>query len=265
MFEITLKDSKLVRGIFEAISAIVSETKMEFSPSGISMNAIDDGRICLVGLKLDKDDFDTYKCEGSYVLGLNIDDMVKILRRSGAGDSITFKYSPETKKINILMKSEKSKKSRQFGLQLIELGDSGIKPEALDNITYASKISIPLSYLDEAIKDADIFSETLVLSMADDGITFKAEGQIGESETVLEKGDEGIQDFSCTEKGDGTFALQYLKNIVKISAIADRVELSLNSNTPLKAKFNILSSSLFKYYLAPRIDEKEEDYDEANQ
>jgi len=58
MFEITLNDAKIVRGIFEAISAIVGEGRMVFGPDGISMNAIDDGRICLISLKLDKDESD---------------------------------------------------------------------------------------------------------------------------------------------------------------------------------------------------------------
>lgn len=263
MFEITLNDAKTVKGIFEAISAVVGESKMSFTPDGITMNAIDDGRICLVGLELSKDDFDAYKCEDSYDLGLNIEDMVKILKRSSSSDSITFKYKPKSKKIQISMKDLSSKKSRHFSLQLIDLGDSGIKPEALENIEYQATATIPISYLEEAIKDADIFSETLQFKMSGSGgIEFKSEGQIGATETQLAKDDDSIQNFSVEDEAEGTFALQYLKNIIKINAIADLVNLSLNSNTPVKAKFNVLSSSNFTYYLAPRIEEEEEDYDE---
>jgi proliferating cell nuclear antigen len=259
MFEITLKDAKTVRGIFEAVAAIVGECKMSFKKDGISMNSIDDGRICLINLKLNQKDFDEYKCEADYDLGLNIEDMVKILKRS-SNDSITFKYQPDTKKIKIVMKNDKSKKSRQFSLGLIDLGDSGIKPEALEGIKYNASVLIPISYLDEAIKDADIFSETMSISLTKkDGIMFKAEGQIGESETVLEKGDENVENFKVDEDGDGTFALSYLKNIIKVSAtVVDKVELSLNSNTPVKVKFNVLADSNFTYYLAPRIEEEEE-------
>lgn len=257
MFEITFKDAKIVRGIFEAIGAIISECKLNFGKNGISMNSIDDGRICLINLKLNSKDFDDFKCEKDYELGLNIEDMVKILKRS-ANDSITFKYQPDTKKIKIVMRNEKSKKSRQFSLQLIDLGDSGIKPEALESIQYKASVTIPIGYLEEAIKDADIFSETMSIVLnKKDGVVFKAEGQIGESETVLEKGDENVSDFKVEEDGDGTFALSYLKNIVKVGVIADKAEISLNSNTPVKMKFNIMADSSFIYYLAPRIEEEE--------
>ena len=263
MFEIKFNEAKLVKGIFESISAIVAETKMVFAPEGISLNSIDDGRICLISLFLDSSDFDDYKCEISYELGLNIEDLVKILKRSGGSDKITFKYKPETKKISILIKKEGSKKSRQFSLQLIELGDSGIKPEALESIEYSAQVQVPVSYLDEAIKDADIFSDTLIVKMSDEeGIIFKAEGQIGESECILEKDDDGVEDFKVESSGEGTFALDYLKNIIKIGSIADKVSLHLNSETPLKAKFNIMANSSFSYYLAPRIEEEEDDYDE---
>jgi proliferating cell nuclear antigen len=262
MFEITMKDLKTVKGIFEALSAVITEAKMKFNKDGVFLEAIDDGRICLVGLKLDKDDFDSYKCDGEYVLGLNFDDLTKVMKRGNAKEAVTFAYNPDLKTIKILFKAEESKKSRKFGLGLIDLGDSGIKPEALEAIAYGSKISIPIGYLDEAIKDADIFGETLIISMNTDNLCFHTEGQIGESETVLERGDTGIQDYQCTEKAENTFALTYLKNIAKVGAIADRIELSLNSSSPMKAKFALMSSSNIRYYLAPRIDEAPEDYDE---
>ncbi|MHA1728847.1 MAG: proliferating cell nuclear antigen (pcna) [Promethearchaeota archaeon] len=267
MFEITFKDSKTVKGIFEAISAIIEECKIIFDPNGITMNSIDAGRICLVGFNLDKSDFDAYKCEKEYELGLNFDDMVKILRRSSAEDAITLKYDPnkEDSKIKIIMKNALSKKRRQFSLQLINLGEEDLHPEALEEIEYTASALLPIAYLDEAIKDADIFSETVLVSISEEnGIVFKAEGSIGESECILEKDDEGIENFNAKEMGQGDFALEYLKNIVKISAIAEKVELSLNPETPLKVKFNIMGSSQFKYFLAPRVeeDEYEEEYNE---
>jgi proliferating cell nuclear antigen len=264
MFEITLNDSKLFRGIFEAISAIVSESRIQISKKGIVLNSIDDGRICLIGLHLDKDDFDAYKCDEDYDIGLNIDDMVKILKRSNPTESITLSFDPNVKRIKIIMKKVDSKKKREFSLQLIELGDSGVKPEALEKIKYSSEICLPLAYIDEAIKDADIFAETLNLKIEEEGIKFNATGQIGESETFIEKGDPGVTKLEVSEMGEGTFALQYMKNILKIGVIAESVNLFINSNTPIKCIFKILSSSSFTYYLAPRIEEEEEDYDEAH-
>jgi proliferating cell nuclear antigen len=262
MFEIVFKDSKFVKGLFEAVNAIIEETKIEFSPGGISMIGIDSGRICFVGFKLESGNFDDYRCDENNLIGINITDLVKILKRSEKEDTITFKYinfAPDNTKMTVIIKDKKSSKSRSFSLKLVELGDPKIDSFALDNLAYPGAISIPLSYLEEAIKDADIFSETLEISMNETSMLFKAEGVQGECEAELSKTDEGLSFFTCTEHVEGTFALEYLKSILKVSAIADRIELYLDSKSPLKAKFNILSSSKFGYYLAPRIDEVPED------
>jgi len=258
MFEITLNDPKIVKGIFEAINAIVTETIINFTPSGISLSAIDEGRICLVIIKLDKDDFDGYVCDKEYKLGLNIEDMVKILKRS-SNDIITLKHEDNSSIINIIMKNTASKKSRTFSLKLIDISDSGIKPENLMNIKYKASVSIPIAYLDESIKDADIFSETLSVILSNkDGIIFKAQGQNGEMKTELDKDDDGIEEFNIEEEGEGSFALEYLKNIIKINSISDRISISLNLNTPLKCQFKVLSNSSFIYFLAPRVEEEPE-------
>ena len=267
MFEITLEESRIVKGIFESISAVIEECTLVFDKDGISINAIDEGRICLVALNLAKNDFDSYSCEGKYELGLNIEDMVKILKRSSADDTITFKYTEGkegSNKIKILMKGKKRKKKRTFSLQLIELGKDELNVQALDQIDFKAKVTLPLAYLEEAIKDADIYSETVIVSFSEDGnIVFKSEGAIGEIECTLEKDDDGIENFSAEGVSEGIFSLEYLKNIVKISIIADKVELALSPTTPLKAKFNLLAESTFKYFLAPRIEEEEDnDYDD---
>lgn len=70
MFEITLEESRIVKGIFESISAVIEECTLVFDENGISINAIDEGRICLVALNLAKNDFDSYSCDGKYELGL---------------------------------------------------------------------------------------------------------------------------------------------------------------------------------------------------
>ncbi|MHA1822061.1 MAG: proliferating cell nuclear antigen (pcna) [Promethearchaeota archaeon] len=263
MFSITLRDSKVVRNIFEAVSAVIEEANIIFSEDGVFINAMDEGRVCLISLKLSKDDFDEFKCTGSEELGVSIDDLVKILRRS-ADDSITFKHEDNSNKLEILMKSNKKKKTRKFSLQLIDLGEKSVDTGALEKIEYTSKVTIPIEYLDESIKDADIYAETLTILIDEEkGIIFRAEGQIGENENIYEKDDEGIENLEVSEVGEGTFALQYLKYLVKVQSITDKLFMALSTGTPLKAIFNILTASSITYFLAPRIEEEEEDYDET--
>ena len=62
MFKAKLKDSKIVKGIFDAVSAIISETRLKVDPdNGLTMTAMDGSHICLVSLTLNKSDLDEFE------------------------------------------------------------------------------------------------------------------------------------------------------------------------------------------------------------
>lgn len=262
MIDIKFKNSKFVSKLFEAIEAIIDETKLQISPETISLVTIDDGRICTVGIKLHREDFEEYRCDEPLVtIGLSVKDLVKVLKRATDEDEIRFRYSPTAvaKRMDIEIKDKKNEKCRRFGIQLLELGDQNIRPDQLDAIVYDSSLTMPMKYLEEAIKDAEIFSKTVEISVERSAITFKSEGEAGESEASLTATDSGISGFKCDIPAKCTFALEYLKKILKISAITDDIELSASSNTPLKARFKLLTCSDAGYYLAPRVDEVPEE------
>ena len=63
MFELTMNNPRSIQGVFEAVAAIIDETEITFDSDGISLTSIDAGRVCLISLKIDKEDFDAYKCD----------------------------------------------------------------------------------------------------------------------------------------------------------------------------------------------------------
>ncbi len=96
MFKAKIKNGKVIKGIFEAVSAIISETFLKVDPDkGISLTAMDLSHICLVSLTLEKSDLDEFEADQNYELGINVEDLVKIIRRSGANDEITFIHDPK--------------------------------------------------------------------------------------------------------------------------------------------------------------------------
>jgi proliferating cell nuclear antigen len=261
MFTAKLKDAKIVKGIFEAVSAIISETLLKIDPAvGITLTAMDTSHICLVSLTLKKEDLDEFKSKDVYELGINLEDLVKIIRRSGASDEITFSHNPKDKKLVIEMKPENAKKARKFTIGLIEIEGEEIDVNSLEGMEFPNNCSFNVQYLDEAIKDAEIFSEVLQVK-AEDQLVFSTNGTIGDMEYVLEKDELDSADF--TDLSMGIFAITFLKNILKVMAIGKKINMSLKSEAPLKMLFHILNDSRIMYFLAPRVEEDEDDqYDD---
>jgi|ADurb_Gly_02_Slu_FD_contig_31_1001973_length_861_multi_3_in_0_out_0_1 proliferating cell nuclear antigen len=253
MFKVKFKDAKFVRGIFEAISAIITETRLKVDPqNGLSMTAMDGSHICLVDLNLKKEDMDEFSAKENYELGINLDDLVKIIKRGSSNDEITFLHDPKDKKLVIEMKAENAKKARKFTMALIDIDVEEIDVNQLDQLPFDNKCQFKVGILDEAIKDAEIFSEVLQIK-AKDVLQFSAEGTMGDMEYVVEKEELISQEFGGSS--EGSFAIQFLKNVLKISSITDQVSMALKSESPVKMKFSILNNSFIQYFLAPRVEE----------
>lgn len=257
------KDAKFVRGIFEAISAIITETRMKIDPEkGLSMTAMDGSHICLVDLNIKKEDLDVFETSEHFELGLNLDDLVKIIKRGSANDEITFLHDPKDKKLVLEMKAENSKKVRKFTMALIDIDTEEIDVNQLEQLPFDNKCQFKLGILDEAMKDAEIFSEVLQINVKTT-LQFSAEGTMGDMCYDLDKDE--LQSSEFTAESEGNFAIQFLKNIMKISSITDNVSMALKSESPVKMKFMLygptkatpdkIPDSYIQYYLAPRVEE----------
>ena len=147
-------------------------------------------------------------------------------------------------------------------MALIDLETEKIDIKKLDEMEYPNSATFKLSLLDEAMKDAEIFSEVLNVQSNDKIFKLWAEGTLGDMSYEVEKEELILSEFK--ENTEGAFAIQFLKNILKISAICDQVSIRLKSESPIHLKFLIENQlqkggfdngSYIQYFLAPRVEE----------
>jgi len=260
-FTLKLENSRILKGIVETLASIIDETEFRVTPKEFTISAMDPSRICLLKLSIKKDNFDDYKCSKDSKVGLNLDDLDKILKRSAANDAVEIDFNEKDQKIKIKMQREGTSRTRTFSLALLDIDIEEIPMENLLNIEYSSKWVIDPDFLVEAIKDAEIYSEILnIKSIEDQGLVFSSTGQIGEMNYELEL-DELIE-TDITGTSSGAYSLTFLKAILKISSITEKLEISLKTDHPLKMIFDLLEGGELFYFLAPRVEEAEFDEDE---
>ena len=257
MFKAKLKDSRLVKGIFDAVSAIISETILKVTAEGMTLTALDLSHICLVSLTLVKEDFDEFETDKDYELGINIGDLVKIIRRSGASDAITFSHDPKENKMVIELQQDSGKRARKFTLGLIEVESEDLEVKGLIDMKFDNKCTMELRYLEEAIKDAEIMADVLEVKVEGEKLQFAANGTIGDMNYTLDHELMNYVEFPADSVG--VFAISFLVNILKIAPIAKNVEVEMKSDIPLKLRFPILEKSQILYFLAPRVEEDDDD------
>lgn len=263
-FKLKLENSRILKGIVETLSSIIDETEFKVNPDEFTITAMDPSRICLLKLSIKKEDFDEYECDEETKVGLNLDDLDKILKRSSADDAIQIDFKEADNKIKIIMQREGMTRTRTFSLALLDIDIEEIPMDNLLQIEYPSKWVIDPEFLVEAIKDAEIYSEILNIKAEEEkGLTFSSSGQIGEM--VYNLGSEDLIETQITDKNTGAYSLTFLKAILKIAPITEKLEISLKTDHPLKMIYNLLEGGELSYFLAPRVEETEfedEDMDE---
>ncbi|MHA1292796.1 MAG: proliferating cell nuclear antigen (pcna) [Promethearchaeota archaeon] len=261
-FTLKLENSRIIKGIVETLASIIDETEFLVTPKEFAISAMDPSRICLLKLSIKKENFDEYKCSKESKIGLNLDDLDKILKRCSTNDTIEINFKEKEQKIKIKMKREGSSRIRTFSLALLDIEIEEISVDNLLKIEYPVKWIIEPEFLVEAIKDAEIYSEILnIKAIENQGLLFSSSGQIGEMEYNLAL--EDLLEADISETSSGAYSLTFLKAILKIASITEKLEISLKTDHPLKMIFNLLEGGELTYFLAPRVEEEEfEDEDE---
>ena len=260
-FTLKLENSRILKGIVETLASIIDETEFRVTPKEFTISAMDPSRICLLKLSIKKDDFDDYQCSKESKVGLNLDDLDKILKRSAANDSVEIDFNETDQKIKIKMQREGISRTRTFSLALLDIDIEEIPMDNLLKIEYPSNWVIDTDFLVEAIKDAEIYSEILNINANEgQGLIFSSSGQIGEMEYELNE--EDLIESALQGSSSGAYSLTFLKAILKIASITEKLEISLKTDHPLKMNFDLLEGGKLSYFLAPRVEEEEFNEDE---
>ncbi len=260
-FTLKLENSRILKGIVETLASIIDETEFRVTPKEFTISAMDPSRICLLKLSLKKDDFDDYQCSKESKVGLNLDDLDKILKRSAANDSVEIDFNETDQKIKIKMQREGVSRTRTFSLALLDIDIEEIPMDNLLKIEYPSSWVLDPDFLVEAIKDAEIYSEILNINANEgQGLIFSSSGQIGEMEYDLNEDD--LIESELQGSSSGAYSLTFLKAILKIASITEKLEISLKTDHPLKMNFDLLEGGKLSYFLAPRVEEEEFDENE---
>jgi len=263
-FSLKLENSRILKGIVETLASIIDETEFKVTPKEFTISAMDPSRICLLKLSIKKDDFDEYDCSQDSKVGLNLDDLDKILKRSTSNDAVEISFNEKEQKIKIKMQREGASRTRTFSLALLDIDIEEIPMDNLLKIEYPSKWVMEPDFLVEAIKDAEIYSEILNINANEGkGLIFSSSGQIGEMEYDLNE--EDLIETDLQGSSSGAYSLTFLKAILKIASITEKLEIALKTDHPLKMNFDLLEGGKLNYFLAPRVEEEEFNEDDMDE
>ena len=239
---IELKKVELWKRSVEAISSFISEGNFRFNEKGIQFRAIDPSQVVLVNYEMNKNVFDKYEIEPTFV-GVDLGELSKIMSRVLPNDKLVMDLTDS----ELLIKLE-GDLSRSFRLPLIDVSEEDI---TMPLHKYAAKIEINSRILKEALKDASLFGSSVILRLKGGQFLIEARGSAG-SLNISSKESKAISVTGNNKEIVSKYSLNYLMNIVKESDNEKKVVLEMKTDTPIKVSYKIGDSEI-QFYLAHMI------------
>lgn len=238
--KLKLEDPTVFSKSIDLISELVMEVRIKVSEFGLSIVAIDPANVSMVSLKVPKSAFSEFET-GEEELGVNLENLKKILRRCGKTGSLILEKNENNLEIKIVDKIK-----RTFKLNLIE-----IEAEDKDfptHLEFSSKVEIDSADLIDAIEDCVIVGDACSFIVEDE--TFAVEAK--ETNSTRSEFSSEIVKIEA-ENCHSRYSLEYLQKFLKAGKNFNKTYLNFANDHPLRMDFKSEHLSL-SFLLAPRIE-----------
>lgn len=247
MVRFVFPEAREWRYIIEGLATIVDEANFVLSPEGIRLRALDPGRVAMVDLYIPPAVFEEYKVEAEAKVGVVLDDLVDIMKRAKSDDRLLIEVQGNRLSVVLSGKAE-----RRFRLPLLDIAGQELPTPKL-NFTVAAKM-LSDTFRD-ALKDAELVSESIRLKAESDVLYMVARSDKGEVETKFSIDTGSLLEIDVREPAEASYGIEFLEKIIsKAYRVSDVVTLKFATNMPLELTFDVAGGGTLKYLLAPRVE-----------
>lgn len=273
MFEARMsKNGVSLKLIVEAMMGLVESATMSCNDEGLSLQAMDSSHVSLIALNLGNEGFEHYRCDKPQDLGLQMANLSKVLKCADLTDTISIKKVDGEDVFTLMFESEDQERISDFNLKLMDIEQEHL---GIPDQDYHAVVTMGSREFQKIVRNLQTLGDTCTISIAKDGIEFKvpesgevvgagsvtlrkSEGKAPSGDKKGEKGTPGVS-IELNQPVELQFALRYLNHFAKATALSDTVTLSLVAEAPIVVEYPIANYGYIRYYLAPKIDEDEDD------
>ena len=243
MFDIKIDDARYWRNCVDSIVSLVDEGSFSITKEGISLRAMDPSGISMIAFFIPNKAFSKYEVDKPLAIGLNLQNLSKILSSSRNNEQLMMKES--SNKLMIEFIGEKSR--RRYRLPMIDVKKDADKEPKIE---FESQIEVKSDSFKEALKDATSLSSYVGFKAEKDAFRIIAKGDAGDLEEEHMNNADFVKKIDVSKEASATFNLEYLDRIVRACPSGNTIKLSLKTEEPIRVDYSIGEATV-AYYLAP--------------
>ncbi|KAL7566343.1 hypothetical protein ACA910_015051 [Epithemia clementina (nom. ined.)] len=267
MLEARLIEGHILKLVIDAVKDLVKDTNIDCGEEEMSIQCMDSAHVSLVAMQLKSGAFEKYRCDRPQSLGLNTENFSKVFKMMHKDDILVLKAEDDAETLGLMFQGAKSNNIGEFDLKLMEIETEVMQ---IPDTDYKCNVRMPSSEFQRIARDMQVLGDTCTISCTKEGIAFSAAGDIGTgkiligSNTAAEKDEEQVT-IDMEEPVELQFALRYLNMFTKATPLSPVVNISMSPNVPIVIEYPIGEVGFVKFFLAPKIEEDDEQEAEDQQ
>ncbi len=236
---VKLEKPVLLSKAIELLSEIVIDVRLKVNEFGMSITAIDPANVAMIGFKLPKSAFSQFETDDE-VLGINLDNLKRILKRCGVASSLILE-----KKENLLNIQIQDRIKRNFSLNLIEIEG---EEKDLPNLEFSTRVELDSIDLIASIEDCMVVADACSFIIEEGKFIIEAKG-LNSARSEFSGDEAKINAENCKAR----YSLEYLSKFIKGSKLCEKTVLNFANDHPLRIDIKTESMEL-NFILAPRVE-----------
>ncbi len=240
-------DARVWRYSINAVSKIIEEAAFRVTEEGFRLKAIDASRVVLVDFNMPSSSFDEFSVEGEEVIGVNLEDLAKILRRATKEDRLEL----STMEGGRLVVAFLGKGTRKFIVPSIETLAEQL-PEL--KIPFKTRVKMLSTVFRDLVKDLEPIGDAIEFIADPDRkvLIARSSGDLAEAEIELSEETGALLEFESEEESRAMYTVDYLSDIVGAAQAANEVVFEFGTAIPCKIEYILPQEGRLTFYVAPR-------------
>jgi proliferating cell nuclear antigen len=246
--------SGAIRILVESLKEILGDTNLIFDGTGLKLIATDNSESVLIHLKLQADKFEEFYCPQKVVIGVNMNNMFKLLKTMMNNDVLTiFIEKDNPNRIGFKINNSDKNSQTVFHMNLLDISDNEIK---LPPVTFETELSFPSTDFQKLIRDMTNIGDKIDIKSVGNTLLLSCQGDFAQQETCLSETQDGLQ-FSLTSNPEnpiqGVFPLKYLLLFTKCTNLCNQIHMYIRNDYPLIIRYDVANLGDIKMCLSPII------------
>ena len=244
--------SHVIKILCDVLKETLNDVNFVFDQTGLRVMAMDGSHVALIHLRLQSQNFESYHCVDKIQVGLNMNNLFKLIKTVTNMDIITF-FITTDKQHELGVRIENADKNTQttFHLKMLDIDEVEIR---IPDIQLDSVITMPSNDFQRMCRDMLNISDTFTMTYTANALRLSCDGDFASQETIIGEANHGLTFTKCDDEVTGKFSLKYVNLFTKSTNLSNTLEIYLKKNFPLMLRYNVANLGDIMFCLAPTLE-----------